>query len=286
MEPSPVLFSRVFSDLSIRHLNPLSGGSINNAYQVVLEDSSELFVKHNTINGMEGMFLTEAEGLKLMKSAGANCPDVIAVHEIEDEQFLVLSYHPPKGANKQMWNDAGAMLAKMHKTTNEKFGLDHDNYMGSLAQINCETSSFSEFFVNCRLLPQVKMARDESKLNAAHSRHFDLLFEKLEDLIPHEKPSLVHGDLWMGNFLETAQGVMLIDPAIAFSHREVDLAMTRMFGSPPEDFYESYYSEFPLEAGFEERTSLFNLYPLLIHLNLFGELYLAQVEKSIKRFVI
>ena len=130
------------------------------------------------------------------------------------------------------------------------------------------------------------MARDQSKLNAAHSRHFDLLFEKLESLIPQEKPSLVHGDLWMGNFHETAQGVMLIDPAIAFSHREVDLAMTRMFGSPSEDFYKSYYSEFPLEAGFEERTSLFNLYPLLIHLNLFGELYLAQIEKSVKRFVI
>ncbi len=234
---------------------------------------------------MEGMFQAEAEGLRLLKNGGATCPDVIAIHEIENEQFLVLSYHPPKGANNHQWKDAGEMLAKLHKTSHEKFGLNHDNFMGSLSQTNCETDSFSEFFVNCRLLPQVKMARDQSKLNAAHSRHFDLLFEKLESLIPQEKPSLVHGDLWMGNFHETALGVMLIDPAIAFSHREVDLAMTRMFGSPPEDLYKSYDSEFPLEAGFEERTSLFNLYPLLIHLNLFGESYLGSVQQVLRHYI-
>lgn len=286
MEPSPALFPSIFNDLSIRHLTPLAGGSINNAFHIILEDSSEYFVKHNKIKEMEGMFVAEAEGLKLMKDAGVFCPDVIGVHEQEDEQYLVLSYHPPRGANKKQWDNAGTMLARMHKTSHEKFGLNQDNYMGSLVQTNCETSSFSEFFVNCRLLPQVKLARDSKKLNAVHSRHFDLLFGKLETLIPHEKPALVHGDLWIGNFHETAQGVMLIDPATAFSHREVDLAMSSMFGSPPAEFYASYQSEYPLEAGFDERTLLFNLYPLLIHLNLFGEAYLSHIELSVKRFVI
>jgi fructosamine-3-kinase len=285
MQLSPLLFSQVFGDVSIKHISALSGGSINHAFHAVLEDSREFFIKKNSIKGMEGMFSAESEGLKILKKAGANCPDVIAVHEIEDEQFLVLSYHPPKGANKPQWKDAGEMLAKLHKTRNEKFGLNHDNFMGSLAQKNCETSSFSDFFVNSRLLPQVKLARDSKKLNAAQSRHFDLLFEKLEDLIPQEKPSLIHGDLWIGNFHETANGVMLIDPATAFSHREVDLAMSKLFGSPPIDFYKAYELEFPIEHGFEERVSLFNLYPLLIHLNLFGETYLDSVQGVLKYYL-
>ena len=281
----PDLLFQDLSDATLKHFSAVSGGSINECYHLQLTDGQEFFLKRNLAYEFPDMFQNESKGIQLLQSAGALIPNVFKVMQDETYQYLLMSYHPPNNAQPKQWDNAGIMLAKIHKTTQDKYGLNHDNFMGSLVQVNCETDSFSEFFVNCRLLPQVKLARDSKKLNAAHSRHFDLLFEKLENLIPQENPSLVHGDLWIGNFHETAQGVMLIDPATAFSHREVDLAMTRMFGSPPEDFYLSYQSEYPLEAGFEERTALFNLYPLLIHLNLFGESYLSQVERSLFYYV-
>jgi fructosamine-3-kinase len=276
----------IFSALSDAHIvaiKGVTGGSINECYHVKLKDNQEYFVKKNEISSMENMFDAEAKGLQLMSKAGAFCPKVIEIKLIGEEQFLILSYHPAKAASQENWSNAGKMLAQMHRHSSEKFGLDHDNYMGSLRQVNDLHDTFQEFFINCRLLPQIQLARDSGALSSNQSRSFDRLFVQIENLIPKEKPSLVHGDLWIGNFHETKDRVMLIDPAVAFSHREIDLAMSSLFGSPPKEFYSGYEEEFPTEGGFTERIEIYNLYPLLIHLNLFGVSYLSGIESTLKK---
>lgn len=268
----------------IKQKSIVTGGSINDCFHIEFKNKQSLFVKQNKASEFPGMFEAEAKGIRLMRSAGLLCPEVIKTQVEEDHQFLVLSFHPKSTANTIQWENAGKMLARMHQTSNDKFGLDHSNFMGSLVQTNDYADSFVEFFVLQRLLPQVRIARDSGALNDRHSRHFENLFNRLENLIPTEKPAFVHGDLWTGNFHPSTEGVYFIDPAIAFSHREVDLAMTTLFGQVSEAFYRGYEEEFPTEKHLTERFPLYNLYPLLIHLNLFGNSYRTDIEATLERF--
>ncbi|MEX1190169.1 MAG: fructosamine kinase family protein [Bacteroidia bacterium] len=278
------LFSSL-SDAAIVSANPLEGGSINDCYHVNLKDNREFFVKKNEASKYPNMFHYEALGLAQLQKAGASIPTVLQQLVIDDAQYLILSYHKKQSANALQWEDAGKMLAKMHQTSSSTFGLDYDNYMGSLVQTNRKASTFHEFFILERLEPQIKLARDKSALFPTHAAQFERLFDKLENLIPKEKPSLVHGDLWSGNFHPSAGGVLLIDPAIAFSHREVDLAMSTLFGAGPEAFYRGYQGVLRTENKPEERYPIYNLYPLLVHLNLFGSSYRSDIETILARFI-
>jgi fructosamine-3-kinase len=249
-----------------------------------MKDGQSFFVKQNSIENKEGMFQAEAAGLERMKNAGAKTPTVIKTYADQGEQYLLLSYHPPEKATANSWNHAGRMLAQMHRQQQDTFGLDHSNYMGSLVQENANSDTFHDFYVNSRILPQLKIARDCGRLSSLHSRKFDQLCLLYESMIPKEKPSLVHGDLWSGNFHSSNDGILLIDPAISFSHREVDLAMTQLFGSQDANFYEAYKESYPLESGLKERVPLFNMYPLLIHLNIFDNSYLIEIDAILKSY--
>jgi protein-ribulosamine 3-kinase len=274
-----------FNELGgIRGCNSVQGGSINACFHVEFKNKQSYFVKQNKSTEFPGMFQAEAKGIELMRSAGLLCPKVIKTHIETDQQYFVLSFHPKSTANTIQWENAGKMLARMHQTSNGKFGLDHSNYMGSLVQTNEFENTFHEFFILQRLLPQLRIARDSYALNDRHSRQFDNLFSRIENLLPTEKPALVHGDLWTGNLHPSTEGVYFIDPAIAFSHREVDLAMTTLFGQVSEAFYRGYEEEFPTEKHLKERFSIYNLYPLLIHLNLFGNSYRTDIEATLERF--
>ncbi len=284
MEFPSGLFAKISDSLPVK-TSTITGGSINNCYAVTFKNGSECFVKHNLISENEHMFEVEASGLKTMRQAGVDCPEVIDCRTWQNDQYLILSFHKKQSANTIQWEDAGKMLAKMHQSSSPLFGLDYDNYMGSLVQSNSKTSTFHEFFILERLEPQIKLARDTSVLFPKHAAQFAKLFDKLENLIPKEKPALVHGDLWSGNFHPSAEGILLIDPAIAYSHREVDLAMSTLFGAIPESFYRGYQAEFKTEHNPEERYPIYNLYPLLIHLNLFGASYRADIESILGRFV-
>ena len=167
------------------------------------------------------------------------------------------------------------------------FGLDHDNYIGSLPQSNHQHTSWVEFFIEERLEKQIALAKNSGALNNSTIQQFNNLFKRLKEIIPEEKPSLLHGDLWNGNYMLAADGcACLIDAAVYYDHREMDLAMTRLFGGFPEEFYESYHETFPLSSGFEERVDIHNLYPLLVHVNLFGGSYISQVKSVLSRFCI
>ncbi|MFZ1687503.1 MAG: fructosamine kinase family protein, partial [Flavobacteriales bacterium] len=183
-------------------------------------------------------------------------------------------------------------LARLHGHTNSTFGLDpastagrRDNYIGSLKQVNTGQVTWGEFFIHCRLEPQVKMAIDHQRIGMGDVLRFERLYGKLPSLFPIEPPALLHGDLWSGNFLcDAHHQPVLIDPAVYYGHREMDIAMTKLFGGFEPAFYSAYSDAWAMEIGWEERADLCNLYPLLVHVNLFGGSYAGQVAAILLRF--
>jgi len=173
----------------------------------------------------------------------------------------------------------------MHKNCpSEQFGFTSNNFIGRLDQLNDFYNSFLDFYVNCRLDPQTKMAFDSNLFSKKEINAMAKLYNKLDDLIPIEKASLIHGDLWNGNVLWSETKVFLIDPAVAYSHRESDLAMMHLFGGFPECCFEAYAECYPLEKGWRERMDLFQLYYLLVHVNLFGASYVQSVKKILEKY--
>ena len=176
-------------------------------------------------------------------------------------------------------------MAKLHKHSADSFGLDHHNFIGKLPQSNSQKESWADFFISERIEPQIKLGVDSEKFSPAIFSQLNKLHSVVEKLFPPEKPSLLHGDLWSGNYMYTTNGIASIyDPAVYYGHREMDLAMTRLFGGFTKDFYAGYQSEYPLEDGFEERVQLCNLYPVLVHANLFGGGYIQQAKSLLVRF--
>ena len=186
---------------------------------------------------------------------------------------------------RRFWSLFGEQLARLHHVSAPTFGLDHDNYIGSLPQKNTHSPVWSNFFIQQRLEPQVRLAGEKGLLSPSAIRQFEQLYQVLPELFPPEVPSLLHGDLWSGNFLCDEKGnPVLIDPAVYFGHRSMDLAMTTLFGGFGQPFYEAYHYHFPLPANYRQQWEIANLYPLLVHLNLFGESYTGSILHTIQRF--
>ena len=263
----------------------LGGGCINEA-QLINTSEGRFFIKYNSATAYPQMFEREAEGLKILSGTHTlSTPEVITYSKSGKYVYLLLQYIEGGAKGNHFWYNFGSGLADLHKTTSDKFGLPHDNYIGSLMQSNEPDSDFIQFFITRRLQPQLKMARDKGFFNQTALQHFEFLFKILHNIIPIEKPALVHGDLWSGNFIVSHNGSpCLIDPAIYFGHREADISMSRLFVGFGADFYSSYHEHWPLEKGWQQRTDIFNLYPLLVHVNLFGGGYQQQVMQIVKQF--
>jgi fructosamine-3-kinase len=166
-----------------------------------------------------------------------------------------------------------------------EFGWSSPNYIGSLPQSNKVTNSWASFYQEERLQPQLQLALDKKWLAQEDVPSTSLMMEKLQQLLPAAKPSLLHGDLWGGNYLISASGIpYLIDPAVYYGHQEVDLAMTRLFGGFDTSFYDAYNELLPPNDGWQDRTGLYQLYYLLVHLNLFGSSYLNSVLKWLRYY--
>jgi fructosamine-3-kinase len=266
---------------------PLGGGSINQVYKVILPDQT-LVMKVNQNDRYPGMFLAEAKGLQLLRQPDAPCvPEVIAQSVIGNYQFLLLEYLDKGPRRKDYPERFGCSLAALHRNTHAYFGLDHDNRMGALEQFNHQHTDGVTFFIQQRLMPQVKLALERKKIAAVHVHQFERLYIQLPQILPAEPPSLIHGDLWAGNVIEGPDGdACLIDPAVAYSHREADLAMTMLFGRFDDKFYDAYHSAFPLTQGWQERMDLWNLYPLLVHVNLFGDSYLTETVQILRKYLV
>lgn len=285
MLPTPIkqfvssLHQDIFSSLS-----SVGGGSINDAFKYSA-GGDKFFIKYN--KEVEGIIEKEVEGLEAINKLGCIAtPEVIAFEKMDGYEVLVLSYIEGGLKTAKAWENFGEQLAEMHQKPAPYYGWSHSNFIGSLYQSNKPTSGFIEFFVDQRLKPQIKLAQKQQYFSSSEVNQFEKLFLRLNDILPETKPSLVHGDLWSGNFMIGEQDIpYLIDPSIHYNFRETDIAFTHLFGSFDSKFYDAYNHHFPLETGFQERISLYNIYPLLVHLNLFGRGYYGSVMSNLHQYV-
>jgi len=225
------------------------------------------------------MFMCEAMGLSLIKEnvLSLSVPKVLSY----STDYLLMEFVENRDKNNLFWENFGRGVSEMHKTTRTCFGLNYDNFIGNLSQKNNFENKWSDFFINQRLLPQLCLSGFSSSLLFS----FDKLFLKIESLFPEELPSLLHGDLWSGNFLFGPSFPVVIDPSVYFGFREMDIAMSSLFGGFNSRFYDSYNELNPLLHGWKDRLDLCNLYPLLVHHNLFGGGYYKQIKSVLYRFV-
>lgn len=259
----------------------IGGGSISRTLAAQSENA-RWFVKLNGADRHE-LFAAEADGLTALRACPAlRVPAVVAHGKSGRQAYLVLEHLDLLPLRDDAAENAGRALAQLHRIAGERFGWHRDNFIGSTPQRNGQEPTWPLFFARCRLLPQLELARRHGgtgKLIAYGER----LIEKIPALFGRERPaiSLLHGDLWHGNAASVAGQFALFDPAVYYGDRETDLAMSELFGGFPERFYAAYREAWPLPRGFEQRKTLYNLYHVLNHFNLFGGGYLPQAERMI-----
>lgn len=272
--------------IKIQKIQSLSGGDISQAY--LLETETEhFFCKTNYGGNAHKMFLAEREGLEAISNTqGIATPNVLLCEPLEKGAFLIMEYIKPKRASQTDMAQLGHQLATLHQFSKSDFyGWETNNFIGSLPQENNQCSNWPEFYIHKRLLPQIKMAVVNKRLGVSDIPSETQLSVTCEKLFPKTEPALLHGDLWGGNYLVSQGGrPYLIDPAIYYGHHEVDIAMTRLFGGFHSSFYNAYWEHFPKQPFVDERTNVYQLYYLLVHLNLFGRSYYESVRSILKRY--
>jgi len=288
--------------LSSRHcrFSSIGGGSINDTYRIQ-SDRLTFFCKLNLVKKFPGLFEKEKKGLEFLRSTHTiRIPEVVWCGEFESYQVLILEWIEQGLRTENFWKKFGEGLAALHRSDawvwNDQlwsdrdrrtacFGFHENNYMGALPQDNTPSTNWVEFFVKKRLQPQIELALNGRLLGNNEVELFEKLYYKLSSVFPEEKPAALHGDLWSGNYLCSGSSEpVLIDPAVYYGHRSVDLGMTRLFGGFDDTFYESYDYHFPLPQNADEQHEICNLYPLLIHLNLFGSGYLRSIVSILKKY--
>ncbi len=265
-----------------------SGGDINEAFELGLADGQSVFLKTNARAPLE-MFAREARGLEFLRAAQAlRIPRVLAVSdETEQPSFLLLEFlrsaAPRAGFDEQL----GRGLAALHRFGAPSFGGPESNFIGRLPQPNHAHASWPDFYRVERLEAQLRAAVEARRAPPALSRDFNRLFARLPELVGNaEPPARLHGDLWGGNLHIDQQGApCLIDPAVYGGHREVDPAMMQLFGGFNARVFSAYAEALPLSPGHSERVALYQLYPLLVHVNLFGGSYLSAVQRALAHYI-
>ena len=265
-----------------KQITSLTGGDINDVYKLSSADCNYV-IKVNDASAFPNMFKLEAQGLAFIKASGSFIvPDVIDYGNFENLSYLILEYLETGPKNPDFNNIFDSQLAAMHQTSSSKFGFENDNYMGSLKQYNTSESTAIDFYINQRLEPQFKLAAE----NGYYFNSIELFYKEISQLIPSEKPALIHGDLWSGNYLINSKGgPSLIDPAVSFAPREMDIALMHLFGGFDVQIFEIYTTHFPLESGWEERLRLWQLYYILVHVNLFGGSYYNSAKAILRAYI-
>jgi fructosamine-3-kinase len=268
-------------NIRAKDINALSGGDINQVFKITsLND--DYVIKLNEALRFREMFKLEAKSLQILeKTESFVIPEVMGYGEHKDKTYLILKYvKSEKGFNFS--EEFATSLAKLHKNRSENFGLDFDNYIGRLHQHNLPKQDNSlDFYINLRLEPQFKLARKKG----FEFKSLNQFYKTLEQLIPEENASLIHGDLWSGNYLITEKGkACIFDPAIAYAPREMDIAMMKLFGGYPQDIFTIYNDIYSLKDDWKSRIPIWQLYYILVHVNLFGSSYYGQAKHIINQF--
>lgn len=271
--------------IKITDSHSVSGGDISAAYALFSEDK-KYFLKVNSKPFAEKMFLEEKRGLEAVEQTNTiKVPHVAFTDSFENQSFLLMEFIESKRSSYNDMKQLGENLAKLHQVTSDTFGFEADNFIGSLPQSNTKHSDWAQFYWNERLLPQLQLAVKQNYLAQNDIPKADNTIKIIYQITGDAKPSLLHGDLWSGNYLICADGIpYLIDPAVYYGHSMVDIAMTKLFGGFGEEFYNAYHEIIPKTANYEAQIELYQLYYLLVHLNLFGTSYLSSVISILDRY--
>ncbi len=273
-------------DWKIISITAVSGGDINQAFCVTTVEG-KYFIKLNAANPYLQLFQKEARGLIVLQQHFLlKVPTVIDAGEIENVQYLVLEWLEPADSDKHNWQEFGRALAELHKVTQTSFGWHEESYIASIVQTNDWHQSWPAFYREQRIMPLVKMLQLRNVFTEKEIRQAEKFCSRLETMLPEEPPALLHGDLWSGNVMAVSINdditTAIYDPDVFYGHREIDLAMTKLFGGFPTEFYDAYNEIYPLQNGWQKRLPLFQLYPLLVHAVLFGGAYIGRVREVIR----
>lgn len=271
-------------EFAIANTKSVSGGCINQGYQVSSKNRT-YFVKLNDVSQVD-MFAAEALGLKQMYATKTiTVPQPICWGTAANYSYLVLQWLDLGVGSNQSWTEMGRQLAAMHRVgTSKDFGWSRNNTIGSTPQINTWMDNWADFFAEQRIGYQLKLAKRRGGNFPEQNRVVDAVRNKLAERQP--QASLVHGDLWSGNAAITSDGApIILDPATYYGDRETDLAMTELFGGFPTAFYQGYNEAWSLDSGYRQRKSIYNLYHVLNHFNLFGGGYASQAQTIIQRLI-
>jgi fructosamine-3-kinase len=272
-------------DTQVMEVSRVEGGDINQTF-VLLTSKGKFFLKLNSALFGHDFFEKEARGLATLANAGAlKVPRPLFDGKFHQQIYLVMEFLEKGSATTDFWTDFGTSMASLHRHSADEFGLEYNNFIGKIHQQNNRCSSWSEFYTTQRIMPLANKALKQKMLQQEDISNAEHLCSKLSGIMPEEKPSLLHGDLWKGNFMVSDSGhTAIFDPAVYYGHREMDLAMTKLFGGFDESFYQAYHEAYPLQPGFEDRTEILQLYPLLVHLLLFGGPYYQSVRNILEKF--
>lgn len=267
----------------IKEMRPLSGGMIGEVYRIDFVNGQSFVAKvakgKNTTLDIESRMITY-----LSENSELPVPEVI--HSEKD--LLLMSYIENSGGiSHSVQANAAIHLARLHDMKAEKFGLEFDTLIGSLHQPNTLSNSWIDFFREQRLLYMANVARMSGNLSLKLYRRLENFAKNLEKfLVEPDAPSLIHGDIWGGNVLALNGKIAgFVDPAIYYAHSEIELAFSTLFGTFGEAFFDVYQELRPIEPGFfSERRDIYNLYPLLVHVRIFGGGYASQVDSVLSRF--
>ncbi|WAA11005.1 fructosamine kinase family protein [Fervidibacillus albus] len=268
----------------ISHWRRVYGGDINDTYYVRTAQG-EYFVKYRA-SIPPHFFSLEKLGLETIRSTNTiSVPSCFGVKETENDGFFVMEWISGE-KTKDTPILLGNQVAQMHQTIGPAFGFEQNNYIGMIVQKNGWFSNWIEYFRDNRLLPQITAVEKANLIPIELRKKADELLENLDRWIPNDvSPSLLHGDLWGGNWIAGKNGIpYLIDPAVFYGHFEFELAFTELFGGFPSTFYASYNEINPIPSDYEERKPLYQLFYLLVHLNLFGQTYYEPVKQVIEHF--
>jgi protein-ribulosamine 3-kinase len=265
----------------VKATHPVSGGCINNGTRLETDRGEWFFLKTNTRLPPD-TFSREAAGLAALRvSDGPRVPEPL----LHGPGFLLIEDLASAPRRSDFWESLGNQLAALHHHTNDQFGFDHDNYLGSTPQMNPWMADGYAFFAEARLIFQANLARLNGHFQPAEVQMVERLCSRLPELVPEQPASLLHGDLWSGNVISDSAGQpAIIDPAVYYGWAEAEIGMTALFGGFGEAFYRTYEAAARLEPGWRDRLEIYNLYQLLNHLNIFGRGYYGQVMAVLNRY--
>lgn len=263
------------SSVRLNGSKAVGGGCINHALKMNTS-AGDYFLKWNS-SASGDMFLKESAGLNEMRMSGSSLiiPKVIWSKEADDfPGLLLMEYLQPSTNTFGFDEQLGRGIAQLHRKTASAFGFHHPNYCGSTVQDNTWTASWPEFFADRRIWALVQKLKVKRQLSSFELHTYEKLVDKIPALLSHRTvPSLIHGDLWSGNYMYTLLGPALIDPACSYADREMELGMMKLFGGFSPEVWEAYQEEFPLQDGWKERNRLYQLYHVLNHYLIFGVSY-------------